>query len=295
MNKFILSIIRTFFGVFSRVAPGLSGRLAFRLFCTTFEPSSKSANRHAILEKAQQLFIDATQHDIDYSGGKVAAFEFKPKQTSTPAKTIWLVHGWQSHSLFMSRFVPPLLDQGFRVISIDLPGHGQSSGRTFHLPLAVSALHAVKDKLGDFQMALSHSLGGAVMATTLAGTIPDRPSLAVEKLVLISSPDSMRKIFDDFSTMVGLSKKANTHLHGVVTQLTGKTTDDFSTGAQLQTIEKQLLLIHAPDDKEVPFSQSESIQRLNPDATLEPAVGLGHRRIIAADDVVQRAVEFLKH
>jgi len=193
----------------------------------------------------------------------------------------------------MSHFIDPLLASGFRVVSVDLPGHGSSSGRTFHLPLAVEAMHAVRDKLGAFNAILSHSLGGAVSATTLAGTLTDYPALPIEKLVLISSPDSMHKIFDDFSNMVGLNKRANLALHRVVTTLSGKQTEDFSTGSQLTQVATQVKVIHAPDDKEVPFGEAESIVKQNPQAILESATGLGHRRIIASPDVVQSAIHFI--
>ena len=51
--------------------------------------------------------------------------------------------------------------------------------------------------------------------------------------------------------------------------------------------------MHAPDDKEVPYSESESIAQSYPTAILKPMDGLGHRRIIASDDVVEAAVSFI--
>ncbi len=301
LSKAIVALIRFAFGTASRIAPELTGRAAFRLFCTTFEPRKKSAQHEKRLQSARNLFKRGKAHAISYRGGSIIAFEFMPteadKRTSTAenkTETIWLVHGWQSQSLLMNHFVEPLLAEGFRVISIDLPGHGESSGRTFHLPLAVSALHAVQSELGEVDMILSHSLGGAVAATAIAGTLPAHSEIAVKKLVLISSPDSMLKIFDDFANMVGLNESARTTLHSRVTELSGKTTDAFNTGLQLASLSNELLVIHAPDDKEVPFSEAESIARQNPRATLLPVPGLGHRRIIAADNVVNACVEFLK-
>jgi len=235
----------------------------------------------------------ATQHDVPYSSGTVAAYEFNPANVNDDTKTAWVVHGWQSHSLFMFKFITPLLEQGFRVICIDLPGHGQSSGRTFNLAIAAPAMLAVRETLGNFDVILSHSLGGAVVATTLAGTLPNCPTLTVSKLVMISPPDSMTKIFNDFAVMVGLNNKATDVLHTKVHELSGRVTKDFDTSAQLQGATEQLLLIHAPDDKEVPFSESESIARHNPVAVLKPVDGLGHRRIIASDDVVHDAVSFI--
>lgn len=289
----MLIVIRAFFTLLSAVHPSLAGRLGFRLFCTTFKPRKKSANHRAIIDSAEQQFKSAVKHTIVYSGGSIAAFEFLPEQQSTPKGNIWLVHGWQSHSYFMGKFIDPLLDHGYRVITLDLPGHGQTTGRTFHLALAVEAMLAVREHLGSFDSIISHSLGGAVVATTLAGTIKDTPALSVEKLVLISAPDSMRAIFDDFSSMVALSKKANDALHECVTTLTGKMTDDFSIGVQLKKIDCQLLLIHANEDKEVSYSEAEAIAKQIPAATLLPMPGLGHRRIISDDKVVEQAVTFV--
>lgn len=305
MNRAILSFIRVMFSFASKIAPKITGRVAFRLFCTTFKVGNKSPQHQPILSRAQQQFSHATHHAISYSGGTIAAFEFSPTlQTDSSnntnghsaehtVQTVLLVHGWQSHALFMNKFVEPLQSQGFRVIAIDLPGHGQSSGRLFHLPLAVEAMHAVREKLGNADMMVSHSLGGAVAATTLAGTLPSHPSVSVSKMVLISSPDSMTKIFNGFASMIGLNKTANDALHKSVTRLSGRVTDDFNVSTQLQQVQADILLIHSPDDKEIPFCEAEAIAQANESAILKPAKGLGHRRIIASDEVVAMTVDFI--
>lgn len=297
MNKVLLFCIRACFKIASQLTPQLAGRLAFRLFCTTFKPVNKSVQHQAILDHAQDVFADATQHNIAYSGGHIAAFEFKPEENENRANapsTVLIVHGWQSHSAFMNKLITPLLTKGYRVISIDLPGHGQSSGRTFHLPLGVEAIHATINALGEFDRVITHSLGGAVIATTVAGTIPNYPAVEISRLVLISSPDSMTKIFNDFSAMIGLNTAANAALHQNVTRLTGKVTDDFNVAAQLKNSNANMLLIHAPDDKEVPYSEAESIAQKNASAQLKPMPGLGHRRIIGDDDVVATATDFME-
>ncbi len=155
-------------------------------------------------------------------------------------------------------------------------------------------MHAVRSELGAPDMILTHSLGGAVCATTLAGTLSPYLPWSVKKVVMISPPNSMVKIFNDFATMIGLSDQSTKMLHTIVNELSGKTTEDFNTDVQLQNLSSDLQLIHAPDDKEVPFSEAEAIAKLNPRAILHPVNGLGHRRIIVDDEVVQLAVEFLK-
>ena len=62
---------------------------------------------------------------------------------------------------------------------------------------------------------------------------------------------------------------------------------------QLQNVDAEVLILHAPDDKEVPYSEAVSISQANNGTTLVSMKGLGHRRIIADDTVVATAVEFI--
>jgi pimeloyl-ACP methyl ester carboxylesterase len=307
MKTAILSSIKILFSLGSKIAPKTTGRLAFRLFCTTFKGGKKSPQYQALLSRAQLQFTKAKLHMIAYSGGKVAAYEFSPSfptdsrnknkeqaAASEPnLQTVILVHGWQSQAQFMNKFIEPILSKGFRVIAIDLPGHGKSSGHQFHLPLAVSAMHAVLNKLGGASMMVSHSLGGAVLATTLAGTLSAHPSVSVSKAVLISSPDSMNNIFNGFASTIGLGQHATDAFHKNVKRLTGRSTEEFDVSSQLQQLDADILLVHSTDDKEVPFSEATAIADANETYKLIPLTGLGHRRIIASDEVVELTVDFI--
>lgn len=297
MNKLSLLLINVLLKVTSLFSPKLTSRLAFKLFCTTVKPNTKSEKYQTMLNASDNLFSGATQHKIQYESGYVTAYEFKidsnPKNNQ--AGTALLVHGWQSHSRHLYKFIQPLLDNGYRVIAVDLPGHGRSAGRTFHIPMAVAALHAVRNQLGEFDTVLSHSLGGAVVATALGGTIAKHPKLIAAKVVLISPPNSVKKIFDDFSVMVGLTAAARLSMEAIVEKLSGKRSDDFNVGNQLQSTQSRILVIHSPDDKEIPFPEAQAIAAANPTSVLMPMPGLGHRRIIASDEVVKSVVEFLEH
>lgn len=303
----MLPLIRFLFRFGGRIAPKSTGKVAFRLFCTPLKPKKKSANHRAVLASGEALYASATLHKVKYSGGTIAAHEFQPHHAepvqlastaatarNTSSKTVYVLHGWQSNAWLMANFVEPLQTTGWRVICIDSPGHGLSSGRQFHLPLAVSGLHAVADALGPCDAMITHSLGGAVAATAIAGTVIHYPPMPVQKLVLISSPNSMPKIFDDFCHMVNLNEAAKASLFSMVETLSGRTVDHFTVASQLKSTAEDLLLIHAPDDKEVPFSEAEAIAACKPNVAIERAQGLGHRRIIASDDVVKKAVEFIQ-
>lgn len=302
----MLALIRLFFGLSSFVAPKAAAKLAFRLFCTPQRTRNRSPRHLQTLENARKIFETAKYHSIPYEGGRIAAYEFiggfNPADNSsnndaphpdTFSKTVYVIHGWQSNSLLMSKFVDPLLSKGWRVVLIDLPGHGKSSGRVCHVPLAVSAVHAVSSKLGKCDMIIAHSLGGAIAAVVVAGTLQGFPALPVTRLVTISAPNSVEKIFNDFFEMINLGTRACRQFDAIVLALSGRTAGDFDVGGQLANLDTQMLVIHAPDDKEIPLSEAESIVAQKPDATLHLANGYGHRRIIASEEIVQTAVEFL--
>ena len=53
------------------------------------------------------------------------------------------------------------------------------------------------------------------------------------------------------------------------------------------------LLLHDPEDREVPFTESESVAAARPNATLVPIHGMGHHRIARHPRVISRTIEFI--
>ncbi|MCL7462927.1 alpha/beta hydrolase [Pseudomonas sp. NW5] len=93
------------------------------------------------------------------------------------------LHGWLDNAMSFSRLAPRL--EGLRIVALDLAGHGHSghrpAGCSYALWDYVRDVLLVADQLGwqRFSM-LGHSLG-AIIATMLAGALPER----VERLALI--------------------------------------------------------------------------------------------------------------
>jgi pimeloyl-ACP methyl ester carboxylesterase len=86
-----------------------------------------------------------------------------------------MLHSMMSCADQFWRVGPVLADRGYRVVAVDLPGHGNSAAvRTADLALFASS---VVETIGSHpELALGHSLGGVVLAEAL----PDlRPSRAV--------------------------------------------------------------------------------------------------------------------
>ena len=92
--------------------------------------------------------------------------------------TVVLVHGWNGTSGDLSAFIAPLRDTGRRVVAIDLPAHGRSSGRFSDLTEAVDAVEAVLRREPGIEAVIAHSFGvpAIVLSAARAFRCPGRCS-----------------------------------------------------------------------------------------------------------------------
>ena len=100
------------------------------------------------------------------------------------APPLLALHGWLDNAASYARLAP-LLATRFRVIALDLPGHGPSdhlpAGASYYWPDYVRAVLACADALGlDRYTLLGHSLGAGI-ASMVAAAQPQR----IERLWLI--------------------------------------------------------------------------------------------------------------
>jgi len=291
MSCHSLALLRTAFGTASMLAPQATADAAFRLFCTPPKPRNLSARQRMLIAGAEQRLAESELVQVSHADGHVAAYVFN--RAGESRGTVLLMHGWTGKSLFMMAFVEPLVHAGFRVIAVDLPAHGASSGRKLHLPLAVQAFSAVHDHFGPWHSVIAHSFGGAVATTLLAGAVPAFPAIAVQKLVLISAPNAMSDIFNGFGSMVGLGERAQRALNRKVLSLSGRPIEAFVGGDMLRELQLPTLVLHAPDDKEVSFDNAHGFLAAGDFVKLEAVAGLGHRRILYDQRVIDKAAAFI--
>jgi len=288
-----LRFIRPFVKVSSAVAPRLTGNLAFRLFCRPPRIGGLNRTQKRMVESAQVKLSAATTERLAFPGGDIQTYRFKTTET-TSRGTILLLHGWTGRAAFMSAFIEPLRAAGFDVTTVDLPGHGESSGRVLHIPLAIAALHAVYHRYGPWHGIVAHSFGGAVAASLVSGAVANFPALPVKRMVLIGTPHSMSEIFTWFGTTLGLTKNGQHWLNDNVKRLAGRGLETFEGRQQLREAAIPTLLLHAPDDKEAAFSGAEVLATAGHHVTLRPMPGLGHRRILYARESIAATVSFLE-
>lgn len=293
MASFSYSVIRGLFGIAERVSPRLAGNAAFALFSRTPNPARLSARERQVLKAAAPLMAQAQSHYVASRHGQaVVAHEFAPGVAWPSPRNALVIHGWRSRTEHMGALIGGLRDSGFRVIAIDLPGHGQSPGRRLNMAMAVAAVHAVAARFGPFEAIAGHSFGGAVAVNALAGSVEGVPPVTAERLVLISTPSSIPAIFDQFGRFLGLGPRTMAAMADQVHRLTGRRLEAFVGSRQLAGIGLPTLVIHAPDDKEIPSGDAQAFARAGPHVRLAWAPGLGHRRIIGDRQVIAQATSF---
>lgn len=95
------------------------------------------------------------------------------------AKTVVMIHGWTCDHTFWSAQVPAF-SKRYKVIALDLPGHGRSAGsEAYPVTLFARALEAVMSaEKVDKATLMGHSMGGAVILT-FARLFPGKLEAAV--------------------------------------------------------------------------------------------------------------------
>lgn len=253
------------------VSPRAAGRLAFELFCTT---GPRRLPSFTVAPDGVQRFRAGAHRVATYvwQGG---------------GPTVLLVHGWNGGSGDLEAFVGPLRDAGRRVVAIDLPGHGRSSGKRINLPAAVAAVETALRREPAVEAVIAHSF--AVPATVLAAG----RGAPLPRAVLLSGPVSMEAYLQRFEQVLGLGPVVRSAMRARIRRvldLGGLETMELTAVAP--GLSAPALVIHDRADREVPLLSAQALHRAWPGAELLVTDGLGHRRLLSDPAVVERAVRF---
>lgn len=292
-----LKVIRPVVNAASSLAPRLVGNLAFKAFCIPPKPRRLTETQAQLTDRALRRLQDGetlrlAYHGTTFPGGDIAAWRFA--SVTKPARgVVALVHGWTSRAAFMSAFVEPLTEAGFDVVLLDLPGHGASPGRTLHVSNGIAALHALHRATGPWAGLVGHSFGGALAVAFASGAVAGFPPVAVGRLALISAPHSMPAIFRMFGSAIGLSPRGQEYLDANVLRLSGRDLASFECDRLLASVGVPTVVVHAPDDREVPVESAQAYAAAGPHVTLKLLPGLGHRRILYSPAAAREVTGFV--
>ncbi|HEY0844961.1 MAG TPA: alpha/beta fold hydrolase [Noviherbaspirillum sp.] len=197
--------------------------------------------------------------------------------------SVLLVHGWSGTHVDLAGFVDPLVAAGRRVISIDLPAHGQSEGKMASIPDLARAILWVAEEIGPLDGVVAHSVGCAATGVAL------KQGLGAPRVVLIAPPARYAHFARAFARQAGVDPEA------LLAALRSRDIDidsiDFP--AMAPHLKSRALIIHSKDDQVVPFANGLSIAAAWQGAVLLERDGLGHGRILADTEAIAASVSFI--
>lgn len=255
------------------VSPSLASRLATHWFFTP--PRARSA-------RIDRELASAHAFEVPTADGTLRAWAWG----SGPV--VLLVHGWGGLGGQMRSFVDPLVGRGYRVVTFDGPGHGQSGGRYASVVHFADAIARLSETVGTPAAIVAHSMGGAATAVALLRGL--RPG----RVVFIGPPANVEDWLDQFARALGLSAALTGRIRARIEEWVGYGVEDLRIPAIAPALDVPLLLVHDEHDAEVSIANGRAIAEAWPGATLVTTRGLGHRRILRDADVIDCVARFVE-
>ena len=210
-------------------------------------------------------------------------------QYGASAKKILLVHGWSGRGTQLVKIADELLQLGYSTISFDAPAHGKSSGKTTLMPEFIASILELEKQFGPFEAAIGHSLGGMSLYNSM------RQGLKLNRLVTIASGDVVQDIMDDFTYKLRMKHKVSNMMRVYFEDKFGETMESFSAYLSAKEIDIPVLVIHDNDDEDIPVKAGIHIHKFLKNGQLMITKGLGHRKILGDEKVIQATLEFIKN
>lgn len=256
----------------------LSGWFAHKIWFTpwTVKPGERG------LRKQAEWLSRSTPVRFSTTHGTIVGFE----AGSGPA--VLLVHGWGERGADLGGFIEPLVGAGYRVVGVDLPGHGASVDTEPNLYVVSETIRDVAQQLGGIAAVIAHSMGGHSTMVAL------RDGLEVDAVVLLSPSSRLANALTRFTEMLSLPPRAATALKQKLERRFGaQLWDEVEGTALVENVRAPALIVHDPDDPQVPVQDSERLVAAWEEARLVTTEGLGHGRIMRDERVIADTVRFL--
>jgi len=270
-QRMILSSIE----LISKINPMLGADLSLNIFTTP------------ILKKNQPHLYpkDTRQKSIKVLGKKVVVHKY-----GTGARKILLIHGWEGAASDFSHFFGPLQDEGFQVIAIDLPGHGDSPRARLNAAEAAEIIAYMELIHGPFTAIIGHSFGAFSTGLALSkySELKDIPFIS------IGAPNKLKSILHSFSSKLRLSHLQEHYLLAKLETKYDINANEFQFSNFIKEHIGPILIMHDENDKQVPISTIAEIEKDNKSAQYIKTKKLGHNRILKDPNVINDIIDFIQ-
>ena len=202
-------------------------------------------------------------------------------------KKILLVHGWSGRGTQLVSIAEAFVNLGFKIISFDAPGHGKSKGRISDMAQFISCIHELEKTYNGFDYAIGHSLGAMSLLNAT------HQNFKIKKLITIGAADIISEIIKRFIINMDLTPNIAQNIKVLLDKKFEEDIDNYSSHKAAQGVVIPTLVIHDIDDVDVPVSCAYQIRQNLAQGSLLITSGLGHRKILGDEKVIQSIITFI--
>ena len=274
-----LKYLRYYFNIASILYPFHAAKHALNLF-------SKVSKRE-IKKREERFYQIAEQYEISYSPEPIVYYRLGDLK----GELVLLVHGWTSIPAAFTDIALNLAQEGYQVLAITLPGHGESKYPSTNIVQCGKALSVLLNEIDPKKpfSVLTHSFGSVVVPFVMSKSI-----YKLDKIVMVNNPGELSKIFADYAKLIGLNAKASRQMIIQINNILGEDIEEVSVAKKLsQTKFNKALLIHDKEDKIAPYQNSVDIIDTVANTQLYTTEGAGHSRLLCRKDVLDKISSFL--
>jgi pimeloyl-ACP methyl ester carboxylesterase len=195
------------------------------------------------------------------------------------------LHGWGGRAAQMAGLARHLADAGYRVVAIDLPGH--AGGPPTDVKQVAAAIRAVTQEAGPPEVVVGHSFAGMALRLAYADQAPP----AVVLLAPLMRVQDALAVFGERLRLFPWARR------GLRSRLEAWDRDLWPWVSDVRPDQlpgAAVLIVHAPEDDEAPFSTASELVALRPHTALFAVPGAGHNGVLADPVVLERVTQFVE-
>lgn len=241
-----------------------------------FTPPPLSENRE---QRWRESVADAEQFTLTVDGAELSGYRHGE------GPLVYLVHGWGGRAAQMGRLAMSISEQGFTVVAVNAPGHGDGRSTSDVFQMTTGLQHLV-DRFGQPTAVVAHSLGSMATVRAFRDRMP-------EVLVLMAPVLDVQVALDKFSERAQLMPWVGRSLVRRIRRFIGGDWDSFVEGYQTDFGEAHVLIVHDPDDDDAPFGLSAAMAATREATSLWVAGSTGHAGLLQAPEAIEVVTGFL--
>lgn len=269
-----LQLTRLGFKIFTPFLPDLMNEYAYDLWVTpTHVKTPERELAFANKAKASYILVEGLRIRV-WSWGE--------------GPTVLFIHGWGGRGTQIYSYIEQFNKAGFKVVSFDMPAHGESDGKQTNAFNVTRATQEVLKQIDNLHTIITHSFGAIILGYLYNAQLP------LKSLVMLCPPSTLNMALDQFSASLHLTEDTKHYIAEKLKKNFGN--DVFERLSLIKNIQKMnqpVLVVHDKQDSIVPYEAGMAIAKAAKRGTFCGTNELGHRKILHDNKVIENIIDFI--